>query len=278
MVSVAITTYNGEKYIAQQINSIIEQSETVDEIIICDDCSTDHTIEEIRRIAEQSTVRIHLYQNKKNLGYIRNFYKAISLTNGDYIFLADQDDIWQKAKVEIMLYYMKKLNAGAICTSFEIIDKDGNLSNGNYRTPEFLQNLKEVVTPVTFYTLIYGNVAPGCTFCFNSVVKEQYLRICNEAVIHDYQLMLIAANTGSAYCLNKKLIKYRIHDSNSLGFSKKENKFIPDFRLKRKEPMMVTFLKQLKKCKPVKHYRLYIIMYYIRFPYLFCVAKRFLCK
>lgn len=87
MISIAMTTYNGEKYIERQLESIFSQTLPVDEIIICDDNSKDRTIEIIGRFIEKNqTDKIRLVHNQENLGYIRNFYKAISLTKGDYIF------------------------------------------------------------------------------------------------------------------------------------------------------------------------------------------------
>ena len=97
MISVAMTTYNGEQYIKEQLTSIIHQSRQVNEIIICDDCSKDHTPEIIQSFQNQyKDINIKLYINEKNVGYRDNFKKAISLCSGDYIFISDQDDIWKK--------------------------------------------------------------------------------------------------------------------------------------------------------------------------------------
>lgn len=95
MISVAMTTFNGEKYIEKQIESIIHQSLPVDEIIVCDDGSTDHTVELLKKYD------VTLIQNFQNLGYKLNFKQAMEKCNGDYIFLCDQDDIWEKDKVRI---------------------------------------------------------------------------------------------------------------------------------------------------------------------------------
>ena len=102
ILSVALCTYNGGKFLDEQLESIIMQSLSVDEIIICDDCSNDNTIELIHFYQNKYPGLIHLYQNKQSLGTIKNFENAISLTTGDLIFLADQDDIWHSDKVKIM--------------------------------------------------------------------------------------------------------------------------------------------------------------------------------
>ena len=118
MISIAMTTYNGARFVEAQLRSILEQTRQPDEIVICDDGSRDDTVNIIRRIIKTSgTDRIRLIENEQNLGYIRNFYKAISLTKGDYVFLADQDDIWHRDKIEKSMAVMERTGAAAICTA-----------------------------------------------------------------------------------------------------------------------------------------------------------------
>ena len=98
MISIAMTTYNGAKYIEEQLLSILNQTMFVDDLVICDDNSTDATSDIINDIIDRYTLsdRVRFFRNNSNLGYVENFRKAIGLTTGDYIFLADQDDIWDK--------------------------------------------------------------------------------------------------------------------------------------------------------------------------------------
>ena len=102
MISVAMATYNGEVYLRKQLDSILHQSLPVDEIIICDDQSSDGTVDIIQEYIKQYP-HIHLYKNEQNLGYKRNFKKALSLCSKEYIFLCDQDDIWDSDKVKEMV-------------------------------------------------------------------------------------------------------------------------------------------------------------------------------
>ena len=101
MISVAMATYNGEKFIREQLDSILAQTITDWELIVCDDVSTDSTIAILEEYANKDG-RIQIHKNKVNLGFKRNFEKAISLCSGDYIALCDQDDIWKHDKVEKM--------------------------------------------------------------------------------------------------------------------------------------------------------------------------------
>lgn len=111
MISVAMCTFNGEKYIKEQIESIINQSLVPDEIVICDDCSKDNTLNIIKETLDNWPGKVQLVVNEKNLGYRKNFEKSISLCNGDIIFLSDQDDVWNRNKIEIMFNALNNSDA-----------------------------------------------------------------------------------------------------------------------------------------------------------------------
>ena len=99
-ISVALCTYNGEKFLKEQLDSILNQTIAVDEIIICDDKSTDTTLSILRDYKKKYPTIISIYENENTLKSVKNFEKAISLCTGDIIFLSDQDDIWVDIKVE----------------------------------------------------------------------------------------------------------------------------------------------------------------------------------
>lgn len=242
MLSVAMTTYNGQKYIIEQLKSIEEQELKVDEVVIFDDCSSDDTVKIIRQYIKESTMNIRLYVNEKNVGYVENFRNAIEKTEGDYIFLCDQDDVWNKDKTKKMLTVMKKYNIGVLFSQYNMIDEKGNLLNGseykfNGETKRGNRDIKKI--PLT--RLVYGNVAPGCTYCFTRKIKELYLRKVDEPIIHDYAIALIGACIGQSYYLNEKTMSYRIHESNSIGIQKKNTKTTMHFQ-KRRKPYILSFL------------------------------------
>ena len=272
-LSVAMATYNGEKYIYQQLESILNQSMAVDEIIVVDDKSSDKTIEIIETL---NCSRIHIYKNEENLGYIKNFYKAISLTQGKYVFLADQDDIWEKEKVKLTFAELQNSAKNmVICTNFSLIDQNGSPITDieHYQVNGFiLQRHKEIET-LTLSRLAFGNVVQGCTYCVKRDVIDAYLKIHNTEVIHDYQLMLIAAAMGRVEYLNKPLIRYRLHGNNAVGFERKKHRLeIPEKRPS-KEPYMARFFRQMNKIINVPNINYYVILYYLRIPYLISIVK-----
>lgn len=99
-VSIAMATYNGEEYLKEQLNSFAMQSRLPDELVICDDCSSDETILIIEEFIRISPFSVRLIKNSINLGYIKNFEKALSLCTGELIFLSDQDDVWFSEKIQ----------------------------------------------------------------------------------------------------------------------------------------------------------------------------------
>ena len=102
-ISIAMAAFNGAKYLVEQLNSFAHQTRLPDEVVVCDDCSTDTTAEILKVFACTSPFPITVVRNPANLGYTRNFEKAISLCTGDLIFLSDQDDVWYKDKIEKVL-------------------------------------------------------------------------------------------------------------------------------------------------------------------------------
>ncbi|GAB3374832.1 glycosyltransferase family 2 protein [Azotobacter armeniacus] len=101
-ISIAMATYNGACHLAEQLDSFIRQTRQPDELVVCDDCSTDATTDILRSFQRQAPFPVRLYQNERNLGFIRNFEKALSLCSGDILFLSDQDDAWFENKLEII--------------------------------------------------------------------------------------------------------------------------------------------------------------------------------
>ena len=99
-VSIALASYNGGAYILDQLKSFTTQSKLPDEVIVSDDCSTDNTVELIKKFAINAPFEIKIYVNESNIGYSRNFNNALSKTTGDLIFLSDQDDVWFNTKTE----------------------------------------------------------------------------------------------------------------------------------------------------------------------------------
>ena len=268
MISVAMATYNGEKYIEEQLDSILNQSKPVDEIIIFDDNSTDGTLEIIRRYAD-SRIKVHV--NDKNVGYIENFYRAITHCKWDYIFLADQDDIWGNDKVKVYLEVMDKNSAKLVSANFSLIDANSReLPLSEFTRNRFLKkvdNTGEKYLTLDFNYLIGGNVLQGATFCINKEVQKIYKEVHDSDVYHDHQLILIASKLGKVIFINEELLKYRIHNNNTIGIAKKgSGKLSELLRVPKKKPAMVKFLDKIDKVSSIQYYSYYKFLLYLRIP------------
>lgn len=214
MISVAMCTFNGEKYIKEQIESIINQSLIPDEIVICDDCSKDNTVNIIKETLDNWSGKVHLVVNEKNLGYRKNFEKAISLCNGDIIFLSDQDDVWNRNKIEIMVNALNNSDAILAFHDVEVVDENLKLITGSF-WKLFKFNYQKFLHD-DFRRVFEGNVVQGSACVFR---KELFncARPFPEAAVHDEWLGLVALTKGKIIPVNKPLAKYRQSGNNAIG-------------------------------------------------------------
>ncbi|HCI53564.1 MAG TPA: glycosyltransferase family 2 protein [Gallionella sp.] len=106
-ISIALATYNGGKYLQEQLDSFSKQSRVPDELVVCDDGSIDNTLDILRKFENQAPFTVRIFENPQNLGYVQNFAKAMSLCSGDIIFLSDQDDVWYPNKLDVVVRYFQ---------------------------------------------------------------------------------------------------------------------------------------------------------------------------
>ncbi len=218
--SVALCTYNGSKYLNEQLDSIINQTVKIDEIIICDDISTDTTINIINDYILKYPNLIKLYINESKLYTVKNFEKAIKLCSGDIIFLSDQDDIWIENKVEIISNsFTNNKNITAIATNGFLIDEYSNRLEKYAIWDVFLFLEEKKVNYSYFDTLVsIGNFATGATMAFKKEIVDSILPFpVIKDFYHDEFIALITSKDNKFLMLNDKLIKYRIHQNQQVG-------------------------------------------------------------
>ena len=225
MVSVAMTTYNGEKYILDQLASLHNQTMPPDEVVIFDDNSTDNTVSLVRGFIEENQLdHWHLAVNSSNLGFVRNFYQAIDATSGDYIFLCDQDDMWHADKIERMVtIFLAHPDIYALNASFEKIDNDG--AKLPFRARLGRSNcglIKKVVkngalVKIGLDSVLWRNISPGCTAAFTHACRELFTRNRTGLCPHDWEINLFGAVMNGLYFYSEPLTEYRIHGDNTIG-------------------------------------------------------------
>ncbi len=219
--SVAMCTYNGSKFLKVQLDSIINQTICIDEIIICDDKSTDNTIQIIEEYKAKYPNLIFLYQNGTNLGSNKNFEKAILLTSGDYIFLSDQDDVWRIDKVE------KTIELFLQYPEIQGVFSNGNLinENGVVFTEFTLWDLihfpeKILEKPINIFNVIKskGNIVTGATVCFKKESKQKITPFPDSKyILHDGWIALVLSYNKTLIYSTENLFSYRIHPNQQIG-------------------------------------------------------------
>lgn len=230
MISVVMTTYNSARFLIPQLDSIRMQTLSADEVIIRDDCSRDSTCEVITSfIQEHHLNNWHFYQNESNLGYVNNFRKALSQSSGDFIFLADHDDIWNVNKIEQMMnVFETHPNILMLNSSFVQIDEEGTeqkikLLPGHANNNLIHRSIKHDLTKMNFTDVSVYNISPGCTCGIRKCVVTTYLGIDGGSLPHDWALNVVAAVMGGLYFLNIPTISYRVYSGNAIGLGHEMN-------------------------------------------------------
>ena len=220
-IGVVIATYNGEKYIEQQLQSIVFQSKVPNLIVLSDGGSTDCTLDIARNTLCSSGIEYKIFESEVRLDVVNNFEKALRECNTDIIFFSDQDDVWDYEKIETTARFLKDNDACLAFTDAFITDDDLKKRNinlwtsvGYKQTEDFVvykkgdNQLKE--------ELIKHNIITGMTMCITAGLKEAILPL-SKYDLHDKWTALVAVYYGSIIAVNKRLVLYRQHASNSIG-------------------------------------------------------------
>lgn len=209
-ISVCIATYNGEKYIKEQLDSIIPQLESDDEIIISDDSSTDRTVEIVKSLNDK---RIAILENCTFKNPVYNFENAIKHASGDYIFLADQDDIWKKDKVSKCLRELARVDL--VLSDCEVVNDDKTIIHNSF--------FKLNRSSPGLITNVIKNSYMGCCMAFSKKVAHKAIPFPKAIPMHDQWIGLIGEKFFKTEFINDPLILYRRHDSNASPTGFKSN-------------------------------------------------------
>ncbi len=210
-ISVCMATFNSEKYLELQINSILSQLGKNDELIISDNGSSDRTIEIIKSYKDN---RIKLSIFREIRSPIFNFENALKNASGDYIFLADHDDIWYYSKIKEVKKILYKHDL--VVHDAHIIDKNGNIIGESlFKVLSSGKGLKKN---------LLKNSYVGCTMAFNRYILDKSIPFPRDIPMHDWWIGVIAEIYGKVFFLNQQLIGYRRHDNN-FSFTLKNSRY-----------------------------------------------------
>jgi len=221
-ISIALCTFNGESFLRDQLDSYLEQTRLPDELVVCDDGSTDATLSILREFGRRSPFPVNIHENEINLGFAKNFEKAISLCTGALIFLSDQDDVWMPGKIKaISKRFSHDPQLGMVFTDAELVDeKLRKLGIRLFGVPYNAQVRDTVQRGRLLETLLFRNHITGATMAFKRQLIEYVMPLPGDEVPemnHDGWIGFVSTVLGKYEFLDIPLINYRQHARQLIG-------------------------------------------------------------
>lgn len=219
-IDILMATYNGEKYLKEQIESILNQTYKNIRLIISDDASKDSTPQILEEYRKKDS-RIEIYLNKENRGVVKNIEFLLEKVEDEFYMLADQDDVWLPLKVEKSIETLKKQNADLVFGDLEVVDEKLETLYSSFG--DFMLLNRKINKYIDSYKVNYlYNCVTGCTVLSKKEFIKKIIPIPTESkyLIHDHWIGLIVALNGKLTYMPEKYIKYRQHGNNQVGTNK----------------------------------------------------------
>jgi glycosyltransferase involved in cell wall biosynthesis len=213
-ISIVLAVYNGEKFLKEQIDSILRQKDVfIKEFIIVNDCSADRSMEILTAYKNQHSF-IELISNQSNIGPVGSFIKGATRVTATYTAFADQDDIWLNNKLSLSLQLMKEIDdnkkPAVVFTDLQLIAEEGDDMGSS-----FWELYKIRPANNDFFTVLFGNIVTGCTMVINRKMLDEFIQMPLSVQMHDHWIALIGFSFGKFNYTTQKTILYRVH-SNSV--------------------------------------------------------------
>lgn len=221
-LSIAMCTYNGSRYLDEQLESLLRQTRLPDELVVCDDGSSDATADILSAFAERAPFPVRIHINPVNLGSTKNFERAISLCTGDLIALSDQDDVWLPEKLERAEQMLaQRPEMLGVFSDAHVTDESLRPSNVSLWDAVSFDTgrRRRFRNGQAFSVLLQRTVVTGTTFTFRAARRDLILPIPEQAV-HDAWIALMLAAVGEIAFLEVPLVLYRQHGRNQIGAAK----------------------------------------------------------
>ena len=218
-IEILMATYNGEKYIGEQINSIINQTYTNWNLLIRDDGSKDKTLNIIKKYEKMDNRIILIRDNKDNLGFVKNFEELLKKSRTEFVMFSDQDDYWLENKIEKYVEVIEKLDK-------KKLEKPLLIHSNSYICDKNLKILEEkfidsnIAGEKKSKSIFFYYIVQGATVLINRNLIKKVIPFSNNVKLHDRYFHLISEFLGNRIFINESLMKYRQHGNNEIGVSK----------------------------------------------------------
>lgn len=219
-ISIALCTYNGEKFLQEQLDSLAQQSCLPDDLVVCDDGSTDATLDILEDFFKTAPFRARIFKNELNLGPAANFAKAVGLCEGEWIFLCDQDDSWLPDKIKFSAEKMAEMEKEfgsdtPILVHSDAVVADQGLKELHPSLWAFQYSSPQKGHPLA--KLLNQNLVTGCTAVLNRSLRDKAFPLPETVMMHDWWLALVAATFGQIGYIPDQTLLYRQHGKNDTG-------------------------------------------------------------
>lgn len=224
-IDILLATYNGEKYLKEQLDSILNQTYSNFRLLISDDCSKDNTRKILKQYEEKDD-RIKVFYQEKNLGYVKNFEFLLTKVENEIYALSDQDDVWLPEKIQKTYEKMKDTEADLVFTDLEVVNEKLETIYPSFN--DFMLLTRKIKNYKDSYIMQYlYNCITGCTLMSKKKFLDKIIPIPTDSkyVIHDTWIGLVVSIYGKIEYLDEKTIKYRQHGNNQVGTDKISHKF-----------------------------------------------------
>lgn len=225
-VSIALCTYNGEAYLAEQLDSILSQTVPADEIIICDDGSADQTMALLSGYDKKYPGLFRIFQNESNLGFIKNFEKAMYLCHHPIIVISDQDDVWEHDKIEqTVAFFAENPTYDGVFHDLKLIDETVvQPSYLNWKGIRYEDIIHEIGQGELFEALVKkGSFILGCALAIRKSALEKY-NIKEFPMAHDYYIVQKLSSKNALGFIPESLSSYRLHSNQVYGLRYQSDK------------------------------------------------------
>lgn len=230
IISVALCTYNSSRYLQAELESMASQTRFPDEVVVCDDGSQDNTLELLEQFRKNASFPVRIFRNAQHLGSTKNFEQAIAFCQGEFIALADHDDLWYPNKLQLLSEVLAAdPNAGYVFADADVIDDEGKPVGATLWQKQDVRYLPRTgFLPQNQVTaLLKVGFPAGCTMMFRSDLKEIVLPISSRW-IHDFWISLLASMTGRyGIAVSEPLMAFRLHASQAVGVRPRIWKLLP---------------------------------------------------